>query len=271
MPSADTDQYWQSIGRNNPYWGVLSHPTWSAENLTDDAIEDLYETGETHINSVFEIVRKHLDESFAPTSALDFGCGVGRLVIPLAKRGLSVVGVDVSDGMLAQARARCQSLGLSNVRLLCDSGQLELGSAQFDLVHTFIVFQHITCSRGLAIAKRILARLREGGVGVLHFSYYMEPATSWRRLDRLWRWLDRWGLSRVGQVLRGVKHVLYEFVARWGRGKRQMQSHLYNLNAILQVLQQAGIRRFHVELTHHGRVYGVVLFFQKRHQDSYLL
>ena len=35
-----------------------------------------------------------------------------------------MVGVDVSDGMLRRAQARCDGLGLSNVRLLNDCGRL---------------------------------------------------------------------------------------------------------------------------------------------------
>ena len=35
---------------------------------------------------------------------LDIGCGTGRLAIPLAREGLAVTGVDLSDGMLARAR-----------------------------------------------------------------------------------------------------------------------------------------------------------------------
>jgi SAM-dependent methyltransferase len=36
----------------------------------------------------------------------DFGCGTGNHAIPLARRGYTVVGVDRSDAMLAEARAK---------------------------------------------------------------------------------------------------------------------------------------------------------------------
>ena len=37
---------------------------------------------------------------------LELGCGTGRISIPLAKAGVSLVGIDRSDAMLARARQR---------------------------------------------------------------------------------------------------------------------------------------------------------------------
>jgi SAM-dependent methyltransferase len=244
MPSEDAERYWQAVGEENPYWGVLTADAYRADNLTDDAVEALYASGEAHIDFVLGVVRRHLDEHFAPASALDFGCGVGRLVVPLAKRCPAVVGVDVSDGMLRRADERCARLGLANVRLLRD---LPPGEA-FDLVHSFIVFQHIPCPRGLAIIEELLGRLRDGGVGVLHLTYFNEPPARNSPLRRFARAARR--LLRLGSP--------------------QMQMNAYDLNPILLALQRAGVRRLHLEYTDHGGCYGVLLFFQKRGDDRYL-
>lgn len=48
--------------------------------------------------------------SGATASVLDAGCGTGRVGIELARRGLSVVGVDIDQAMLAQARAKAPRL-----------------------------------------------------------------------------------------------------------------------------------------------------------------
>lgn len=37
---------------------------------------------------------------------LELGCGTGRIALPLAEKGLSITGVDISDGMLAVARSK---------------------------------------------------------------------------------------------------------------------------------------------------------------------
>ncbi len=45
-----------------------------------------------------------------PRSVLDAGCGTGRVAIELARRGVGVVGVDVSASMIATARRRGRGL-----------------------------------------------------------------------------------------------------------------------------------------------------------------
>lgn len=44
---------------------------------------------------------------------LDVGCGTGRHAVELASRGLLVTAIDLSEGMLDQARARAESAGVA--------------------------------------------------------------------------------------------------------------------------------------------------------------
>lgn len=64
---------------------------------------------------------------------LDVGCGTGRHALSLARRGYEVVGVDLSEGLLAKARqkARLESLDVTFVR--CDARALCYEDA-FDVV-----------------------------------------------------------------------------------------------------------------------------------------
>src|SRR5205085_5528181 len=57
------------------------------------------------------------------------GCGTGRVLVPLAQAGFSVVGVDVSPKMLEVARAKLQSAGVEQrVELMqADALTLKLG------------------------------------------------------------------------------------------------------------------------------------------------
>lgn len=49
----------------------------------------------------------------AGSSILDIGCGTGRHSIELAKRGYHMTGIDISDGMLTQARKAAAEAGVS--------------------------------------------------------------------------------------------------------------------------------------------------------------
>src|SRR5439155_26959807 len=66
-------------------------------------------------------------------SVLEIGCGVGRLLRPLAARVARVVGVDLSEEMLRRARDYCA--GLPNVELHVTDGRLDfLADGEFDFV-----------------------------------------------------------------------------------------------------------------------------------------
>jgi SAM-dependent methyltransferase len=48
--------------------------------------------------------------AYSPSSVLDAGCGTGRVGAELARRGVSVVGADVDESMLATARRAMPSV-----------------------------------------------------------------------------------------------------------------------------------------------------------------
>lgn len=48
---------------------------------------------------------------------LELGCGTGRLLLPLARAGFTVVGVDRSPAMLARARQRLHAAGFTDIAL----------------------------------------------------------------------------------------------------------------------------------------------------------
>lgn len=62
-----------------------------------------------------------------PKKVIDLGCGTGSFLLPLAQKGIDVIGVDLSAEMLAEAEHKAREAGLSP-RLVCqDMVELELG------------------------------------------------------------------------------------------------------------------------------------------------
>ena len=82
-----TDADWDKWGEIDPYYGVLSSDEYRQDNLNEDSRTKFFRSGAEYIDRTLHNVRNHLDTGFQPERCLDFGCGVGRLVIPLA--GLS--------------------------------------------------------------------------------------------------------------------------------------------------------------------------------------
>ena len=66
---------------------------------------------------------------FSPASALDAGCGTGRVGRELARRGIDVVGVDLDDAMLATARRKAPSIAWH----CADLSSVDLGRT-FDVI-----------------------------------------------------------------------------------------------------------------------------------------
>jgi 2-polyprenyl-3-methyl-5-hydroxy-6-metoxy-1,4-benzoquinol methylase len=92
--------------------------------------------------------------------ALDLGCGSGELTRELALRCSSVVGVDVSLGMIEEARAR--NWGLNIEYAAADAASyLEGRSEEFDLIISAAAFHRMDEERMLRLCA---AALRRGGM-----------------------------------------------------------------------------------------------------------
>ena len=74
---------------------------------------------------------------------LDIGCGIGRVLKPLAKHFQSLVGIDVSSTMIAQSKAWLSEY--PHVTTFETSGVdlLEFTNRTFNLVYSYVAFQHM--------------------------------------------------------------------------------------------------------------------------------
>ncbi len=95
---------------------------------------------------------------------LELGCGSGRLLLPLARAGFTVTGVDNSTTMLARARAALQQepLAVQNrVTLLqADMTQMELANGRFALtIIPYNTFMHLDSAQKMAALKRVRQHL----------------------------------------------------------------------------------------------------------------
>lgn len=229
VSARDTDADWRRIGETEPFWGVLSLPQFRREVLDDDAREAFYASGRNHIAAVAEDFRRFLGVELRATSALDFGCGVGRLCEAMTECADAVTGYDVSPDMLQIARSRG-----SRVRYL-DA----LPDERFDWINAFIVFQHIPPERGLGELKTLLRRLSPGGLVSLHFTVWREAALRPRP-------------PSLGARLRGFQPPVGD-----------IQMYDYDLSAVVRELNLAGVQQMAMSATDHVGHRGVMIFARR--------
>ena len=93
--------------------------------------------------------------------ALDLGCGNGRHAQALAEAGASVVGLDVSRGLLAEARQRADERGFAVDLVHGDGSRLPFAADRFSQVVYVATLHHLPTRearrRSLSAVGRVLA------------------------------------------------------------------------------------------------------------------
>ena len=240
---------WERYGRNDPYYGVLTSKEYRSSALDVEKLAAFFASGDSYMRETLEWVNGMFHEAPCYSRALDFGCGVGRLVIPLARRFEEVVGVDVSPSMLVEAAKNCADRGIRNARfaLTGDTSSERLG--KFSFIHSYVVFQHIPPAEGERLICKLVNMLEPGGIAVLHVTIARRSA-----LRRAAQWLQRnfvpaaWAIN----VLRGKP---------WNTPVMQMNS--YSLNRIALVLREAGIECFSVRVEEQEGSIGAFLLLRR--------
>lgn len=235
----DPTRQWERYGAVDPYYGVLSEPEFHHSRLDVAARERFFETGRRHVAESLAAIESFLGADYECRAALDYGCGVGRVTLPLAERCEHVYGVDVSPSMLREAERNARRMELGNVDWI-PAERLDELSGAYDLVHSFLVFQHIPVREGERIFAKLVRGLRPGGVGsiqvALRPSHPAAGAFHWTvktvplaynivnvAQGRVWSYphmqMNHYSLNRLGRLLadEGTTEWHTSFLAGLGR------------------------------------------------------
>jgi SAM-dependent methyltransferase len=243
----DSDRDWESLAKIDPYYAVLTADQYREDNL-DRA--EFFSTGKTHINHILKRAQV-INPEFSPRVSLDFGCGVGRLLVPLSECSERVIGVDISSTMLTTAGANLRQRNITNVQLVKSDDSLSLVPNGIDFVHSFIVFQHIPVERGEKMFATLIDKLVDGGMGAVHFTYHRYGPT-WRKLAAT--------ATKKFNFLHGITNL--------ARGRAfsypKMQLNHYSLNRLLTTLHDKHCFNIMIENVLDPPVtLGAILYFQK--------
>ena len=150
---------WNKLGEANPFWAVLTDSRFETENLNE---EEFYNTGRRFVARLNSTIERHCPD-LNRMKALDFGCGVGRLTLPLADHFEEVIGIDIAPSMLKVAREKNQKKNCSFI--LNDKADLAIfENNSFDAIFTFITLQHMRPTFSKRFIAEFLRILKPSGV-----------------------------------------------------------------------------------------------------------
>ena len=226
----DASADWSRYAEDNPYFGVLSNPKYIGRSLNAEARNEFFASGHMHAEQLLNVLRETFGE-VQKGIALDFGCGVGRITQGLASHFKNVVGLDVAPGMLAEARRNAQTDHVDNVEYNSSLDSHQLKARSYDLVHSYIVLQHIPVKVGEPIIAKLIECVREGGIGALHMTI-PPPSNAWRTVAR--------NTVKRTKILRFAANILLN--RRWNASAMEMN--LYKPERVVEMLAKSGIERF---------------------------
>lgn len=188
--------------------------------------------------------------------ALDFGCGVGRLLFPLARRSRIAVGVDVSLSMLEECRKNAAEFGIRNIDLRPSDdtlSQVREFAGQVTFLNSLLVFQHIPPGRGLRIFGALLDLLSPSCCGVIQL-VTGPPPPEHPPQERC----NPPAPEEPPQPCSASAPDAPEPV---------MEMNPYDLNAVVSILHAKGIRHIFFRLDNHDGLVGVSMYFHRHRVD----
>jgi len=191
MDLKDVQANWNRFGETDPFWAVLAWPGMEEGRWDVDAF---FATGRDEIAQVMAYIES-LSVELGRASALDFGCGVGRLTQALAQHFDQVHGVDISEAMLSLARELNQAGERCQYHLNPRDDLSLFPDDFFDFIYSNITLQHMPPRYARGYILEFLRLLKPGGLAV--FQVPSRPKSLLQRAlqpikpTAVWRWYQK--------------------------------------------------------------------------------
>lgn len=151
---------WNRLAQKNARYYVL---TDQGESISEEAFRAAGQKDYEALVKNDALLRERLGD-FGSKSVLEIGCGIGRITEFFSYDFAKVCGIDISESMIEKGRQRLS--GRHNIRLFATDGvHYPFSEGEFDLVFSFIVFQHMPSKEIIRSNMEEIARvLKPGGI-----------------------------------------------------------------------------------------------------------
>ncbi|HWF01160.1 MAG TPA: class I SAM-dependent methyltransferase [Caulobacteraceae bacterium] len=164
---------WTHLGEEKPHFSVLSADIFLPETFDANA-ELFWRSGEENVALIARSLARHGFEDLSGLTCNEYGCGVGRLTLPLAARFAGVRGYDISAAHLAVARAHAEALGVVNIEFHDTSDAIGGALEPCDVYVSIIVLQHNPPPVIDLLLRRAFESLRAGGLAYFQLPIWVD-------------------------------------------------------------------------------------------------
>ncbi|MDO8425184.1 MAG: class I SAM-dependent methyltransferase [bacterium] len=133
MEQRTHDTPWDKFAKEDPMFYITTRrkKRWREEDA-------FWQSGEVTAQFIWDLVAPHITSY---ELAIELGCGIGRLAVPMAKKFNRLKVVDISPHMLQKLRERCESFGVGN--LSCCLPTDPWWEEPADFIYSALMFQHL--------------------------------------------------------------------------------------------------------------------------------
>jgi ubiquinone/menaquinone biosynthesis C-methylase UbiE len=158
MNFKELEKNWTDFGKHNHMWAICTeNKNWGKS--------DFFKTGTNEINDLFDYLSSN-KIYFTKNTAVDFGCGIGRLTQALSEKFRKVIGIDISKPMIDKANQYADQQKLANCNFVLNKNNdlsiLESNSMNF--IYTYNVLQHMQPSYAKKYIEEFLRIINSDGV-----------------------------------------------------------------------------------------------------------
>ena len=120
------------------------------------------------------------------TRVVEVGCGEGGNLLPFARSGCEVVGVDISRGKIENAIRFFKERGAEGLFRCVDFLDDELQDGMFDIVIAKDIMEHIAPEKKVQFLRRVQLLLRPNGIAFFGFPAWQMPFGGHQQTCRKW-------------------------------------------------------------------------------------
>lgn len=162
---------WNKLGELDPYWSVLTKDQFRITNFNSNR-EDFFGSGKYPVDVFLASLRRLNINIKNLKSCLDFGCGVGRVLLYLSPHFNKVYGYDISKSHLVIAKKYFDFKKISNAELFHIENMRFMNFPKVDAIFSIITLQHNPPPVIKIILMRILNALLPSGVAFIQIPTY---------------------------------------------------------------------------------------------------